>query len=48
MKDSFNKELELAFDKFPKYHIKILIGNFNAKVNKENHFKPTTENESLH
>jgi hydroxypyruvate isomerase len=31
VKDSFYKELERLFDKFPKYHIKILLGDFNAK-----------------
>ena len=28
--------------------MKILLGDFNAKVGKENIFKPTTGNESLH
>jgi hypothetical protein len=32
---------------FPKYHTKILLGNFNAKVRREKIFKPTTGNESL-
>jgi hypothetical protein len=31
-----------------KYHMKNLLGEFNAKVGKENIFKPTFENESLH
>jgi hypothetical protein len=26
VKDSFYKELERVFDKFPKYHMKILLG----------------------
>jgi hypothetical protein len=47
-KDSFYKELEGVFDQFPKYHIKILKGNFNAKVGREDLFKPTIGNESLH
>jgi hypothetical protein len=37
-----------VFDKFPKYHIKILLGDFNAKVGREDIFKPTIRNESLH
>jgi len=37
-----------VFDNFPKYHMKILLGNFNAKVGRENIFKPTIGNESLH
>jgi len=40
-KDSFYEELEQVFDQFPKYHTKILIGDFNAKVGRENSFKPT-------
>jgi exonuclease III len=47
VKDSFYEELERVFDKFPKYHIKILLGDFNAKVEREDIFKPTIRNESL-
>jgi hypothetical protein len=32
MKDSYYEELERVFDKFPKYLMKILLGDFNAKV----------------
>jgi len=45
-KDSFYEELEQVFDPFPKYHMKILLGDFNANVGRENIFKPTTGNES--
>jgi exonuclease III len=48
VKDRFYKGLEQVFDKFPNYHIKILLGDFNAKVDRELIFKPTTGNESLH
>jgi hypothetical protein len=48
MKDRFYKELEHVFDKFPKYNMKILFGDFHAKVGREDNFKPTTVNESLH
>jgi exonuclease III len=48
VKDSFYKELEHVFDKFPKYQMKILLGDFNAKVGKEDIFKPTIVNESSH
>jgi hypothetical protein len=48
VKDSFYEELERVFDKFPKYHMKILLGDFSAKVGREDIFKPTIENESLH
>jgi len=47
-KDSFYEELEQVFDHFPKYHMKILLGDFNAKVVKENILKPTIGQESLH
>jgi hypothetical protein len=48
VKDSFYEELEHMFYKFPKYHMKILLGDFNPKVGKEDIFKPTIGNESLH
>jgi hypothetical protein len=41
-------ELEHVFDKFPKYHMKILLGDFNAEVGKEDFFKLTVGCESLH
>ena len=47
-KDSFYEELEQVFDHFPRHHMKILLGDFNAKVGRENIFKPTIGNESLH
>jgi hypothetical protein len=48
VKDSFYEELERVFDKFPKYRMKILLGDVNAKVGKEDIFKPKIGNESLH
>ncbi len=42
------EELEQVLYRFPKYHMKIVLGDFNAKVEKENIFKPTIGNESLH
>jgi hypothetical protein len=48
IKDSFYEELEQVFDQFPKYHMKILLGDFNAKVGREDIFKPIIGNESLH
>jgi len=47
-KDNFYEELEQVFDHFPKYHVKMLLGDFNAKVGRENIFKPTTGQESPH
>jgi hypothetical protein len=37
-----------VFVKFSKYQTKILLGKFNAKVGREDIFKPTIGNESLH
>jgi hypothetical protein len=48
VKDSFYEELGRVFDHFPIYDMKILLGDFNAKVGRENIFKPTIGNESLH
>jgi endonuclease/exonuclease/phosphatase family metal-dependent hydrolase len=48
VKDSFYEELERVFDKFPKYRMKILLGDFNAKVGREDIFRPIIGNESLH
>jgi hypothetical protein len=42
------EELERVFDKFPKYHMKILLGDFIAKLGREGIFKPKIWNESLH
>ena len=35
-KDSFYEELEQVFDHFPKYHMKIVLEDFNAEVRREN------------
>jgi hypothetical protein len=35
VKDSFYQELERIFHKFPKYYMKILLGEFSAKVGRE-------------
>jgi hypothetical protein len=40
VKDSFYEEFDRVFDEFLKYHTKILLGDFNAKVGKEDNFKP--------
>ena len=43
----FYEELEQVLDHFHKYHMKILLENFNTKLG-EDIFKTTTGNESLH
>jgi predicted nucleotide-binding protein len=47
-KDRVYEELDYIFEHFPKYHTKILLGDFNAKVGRGNIFKLATGNESLH
>jgi hypothetical protein len=47
-RDSFFFFLEQIFYTFPMFHMKILLGDFNAKLGRENIFKPTIGNESRH
>ena len=47
-KGSFYDELEQVFHHFPQYHMKILLGDFNAKMGRENIFKLTIGNVGLH
>jgi hypothetical protein len=44
IKDSFYEELGRVFDQFPRYDMKILLGDINAKVGREDIFNPTIEN----
>jgi hypothetical protein len=46
--ESFCKELGRVFDQFPRNDMNILLGDFSAKVGRENIFKPTIGIESLH
>jgi hypothetical protein len=48
MKDKFYEEMDCIFNKYPKYHMDILLGDFSSKVGREDIFKLTTGNESLH
>jgi hypothetical protein len=48
LRDKFYKELEPVFDKFPKYHMNILLGDFNAQIGREDILKQTIENAYLH
>jgi hypothetical protein len=48
MKDSVYEKMKCIIDKFLEYHMKILLGDFDAKVGREHIFKLTIGNESLH
>jgi len=47
-KDIFYDELEKLFDRMPRYNSKILLGYFNAKVGREEKYRPTIGKYSLH
>ncbi len=36
VKDRFYEQLDIAYTKFPVYDMKLLLGDFNAQVGKEN------------
>jgi hypothetical protein len=46
--DSIREELELVFDHLLKYHVKILLGDFNARLGTEDIFRRTGGNGCLH
>jgi hypothetical protein len=46
-KDSFYEKLEQVFDHYLKHHLNIRLGDFNAKLWRNDIFKPTFGNESL-
>jgi len=39
-KDIFHEELEQVFEYFTKYHMKFVLGYFNAIMEREGTFKP--------
>ena len=47
-KTGFTRHYSRFFYQFPKYHKKIILGDFNAKVGRENISEPKIGNESLH
>jgi hypothetical protein len=50
MKGSFHEEgiERVLMGHFPKYHMGILLGNFNGKLEGEHNFKSTIGNKNLH
>jgi exonuclease III len=47
MNDSFYEELERVLNHFQKYKVKILLGDWNIRVEREDIFKLTIGKESL-
>ena len=47
-KDSFYERLERSYERCPRHDIKIVLGDFNARVGKEGIFGPTVGKFSLH
>jgi hypothetical protein len=45
VKDSFCEEIGHGFYQFPRYDMKMLLGDLNAKVSRENIFKQTVGKE---
>jgi hypothetical protein len=43
VKDNFYEELKRVFHKFSKYHMKILLGDLNAKIGREDIFNDNLE-----
>jgi hypothetical protein len=48
IKGSFYEELGHVFDQYPRYDMKILLCDFNAKGGREDIFKLTNRNETSH
>jgi hypothetical protein len=48
IKDRFYKELEQVFDQFPRYHMNILLGDFDLNVGRVEILKLIIGNKSLH
>lgn len=48
VKDEFYAQLEAVMDAIPDGHLRILLGDMNAKVGKEQVFQDTTGRRSLH
>jgi len=46
-KDIFKDELERLIDRLPKYNSKIVLGDFNANVGREEKYRPTIGKYSL-
>lgn len=47
-KETFYEELEKNYNKLPRYDMKIIMGDYNAKIGKEEHLKNIAGKYSLH
>jgi hypothetical protein len=48
VKDSFYEAIGRDSDQFPRYDMKVLLGDLNTKAGRESIFKPTIGKETLH
>ena len=48
VKDAFYESLDKTYDECPKHDVKIVIGDANAQVGREDFFRPIIGRESLH
>jgi hypothetical protein len=48
LKHNFYVQLNNIVDQFPKYHTKILLGDFDEKLKTPDLLQPTKGNENLH
>ncbi|PSN58148.1 Craniofacial development protein 2 [Blattella germanica] len=48
IKDEFYEKISKIYDKIPKNDTKVVLGDWNAKIGKEDEYKPTIGNHSLH
>ena len=48
LQDTFYEEIEQVFNLLPKYHIETPLGDFNVKLGREDIFRQTIGNYSLH
>lgn len=47
-KEKFYEEIERVYNEIPKYDVKMIIGDFNAKIGKEEIYKPVIGSHSKH
>jgi exonuclease III len=48
LKEKFYDELETVVNSLPTHSLKMIVGNFNTKIDRENIYKPIIGPDSLH